>query len=101
MNDDHMDESFKIVDQKPLPYPMDSLQPAIPREEMSQLLGQHQDHVERLNALMRKTADYFVRNGDRDAYLEFTEGVRYDGGGQLNYEFFWESLAPQSTSIEP
>ena len=94
MIDNHMDETFRIAEQKPLPYPINALEPAIPPQEMGQLLGQHQEHVERLNALMRKTADYFEKIGDREAYLEFTEGVRYDGGGQLNYEFFWESLAP-------
>ena len=51
-------------------------------------------YVKNLNNLLLKTANYLQKNGDEKAYIEFMEGLKFDGGGHYNYEFFWECLAP-------
>ena len=58
-------------------------------------------YVKNLNNLLLKTANYLQKNGDEKAYIEFMEGLKFDGGGHYNYEFFWECLAPQTKSREP
>ena len=36
VNDDHMDESFKVAEMKPMKYPVDALAPVIMPEELMQ-----------------------------------------------------------------
>lgn len=37
-----------------------------------------------------------LETGDHLKITELSQGIKFNGGGHLNHEFFWESLAPIS-----
>lgn len=53
----------------------------------------HRAYVNNLNTLNAQSAEALAR-GDIKHYMELIRGVKFNGGGHLNHEFFWESLAP-------
>jgi len=32
--------------------------------------------------------------GDHQTYTDLSQGIKFNGGGHKNHEFFWESLSP-------
>ena len=93
--------SFEKVTQKPLPYPMNGLEPVISENLMSYHYGKHHvAYVNNLNGLMEKAVQA-LENGDHKAYVDFSQNIKFNGGGHLNHEFFWESLTPVADSKEP
>jgi len=110
VNKNHFDNSFsrssvvmqataekgalKKVVQKTLPYPMNGLEPVISENLMNYHYGKHHvAYVNNLNGMMEKAAQA-LENGDFNSYVDLSQNIKFNGGGHLNHEFFWESLSP-------
>jgi Fe-Mn family superoxide dismutase len=79
---------------KPLPYELGALEPVISGHLMEFHYGKHhRTYVNNLNALSEKSAEALT-SGDIKKYIELSHLVKFNGGGHLNHEFFWDSLAP-------
>ena len=35
-----------------------------------------------------------MTKGDHQKFTDLTQAIKFNGGGHLNHEFFWESLCP-------
>lgn len=82
------------VEQKPLPYPIDGLEPVISKNLMEYHYGKHHaTYVNNLNGLYEK-ADAAMNSGDTQGFVDISQAIKFNGGGHLNHEFFWESLSP-------
>ena len=91
-----MEASASTVVQKPLPYALNGLEPVLSEKLMGVHYGKHHaTYVKNLNALNQK-ASTALANGDHTTYVDLSQGIKFNGGGHLNHEFFWESLAPTS-----
>ena len=55
----------------------------------------HQTYVNNLNGLMEQAATA-LEKGDHVKVTELSQAIKFNGGGHVNHEFFWESLAPMS-----
>ena len=78
---------------KPLPYALNGLEPVISENLMSfHYSKHHQTYVNNLNMLTEKAATALA-NGDHKTHVELSQGIKFNGGGHLNHEFFWESLS--------
>ena len=53
----------------------------------------HQTYVNNLNALQEQAAAA-LEKGDHTKLTDLTQGIKFNGGGHLNHEFFWDSLSP-------
>lgn len=53
----------------------------------------HRTYVNNLNSLSVQSAEALA-NGDIKRYIELCHLVKFNGGGHLNHELFWETLAP-------
>lgn len=53
----------------------------------------HRAYVNNLNTLNVQSAEALA-TGNIKKYIELTNAIKFNGGGHLNHEFFWESLAP-------
>ena len=83
-----------MVQLKALPYELGALEPVVSGHLMEFHYGKHhRTYVNNLNALNQKSADALA-SGDIKAYIDLANAVKFNGGGHLNHEFFWESLAP-------
>lgn len=61
---------------------------------MSYHYGKHHvAYVNNLNGMMEKAAQA-LENGDHKSYVDLSQNIKFNGGGHLNHEFFWESLSP-------
>ncbi len=79
---------------KPLPYEIGALEPVISGHLMEFHYGKHhRAYVNNLNIFNEKSAEALAR-GDIKSYIELSNLVKFNGGGHLNHEFFWETLAP-------
>jgi Fe-Mn family superoxide dismutase len=79
---------------KPLPYPIDGLEPVISKNLMEYHYGKHhQTYVNNLNGLYVKSNEALAKN-DHQGFVDISQAIKFNGGGHLNHEFFWESLAP-------
>ena len=88
--------SFQKAVLKPLPYALNGLEPVISQNLMEYHYGKHhQTYVNNLNALLEQASDA-LEKGDHQRYVDLSQGIKFNGGGHLNHEFFWESLAPAS-----
>ena len=47
------------------------------------------------NALQEKAAKAMA-DGDHKTYTDLSQGIKFNGGGHMNHEFFWENLSPIS-----
>ena len=86
--------SFKKAVLKPLPYGLNGLEPVISQNLMEYHYGKHhQTYVTNLNGLLDQ-ASKALESGDQQKYVDLSQAIKFNGGGHLNHEFFWESLAP-------
>jgi len=53
----------------------------------------HLTYVNNLNALSEKAANA-LESGDAQGHVDLSQAIKFNGGGHLNHEFFWDSLAP-------
>ena len=80
--------------QKPLPYPINGLEPVISKNLMEFHYGKHHaTYVKNLNDLQEQAAQAQA-DGNTQKFVDLSQAIKFNGGGHLNHEFFWESLAP-------
>ena len=73
---------------------MDGLEPVISKNLMEYHYGKHHaTYVNNLNGLYEK-ANAAMASGDTQGFVDISQGIKFNGGGHLNHEFFWESLSP-------
>ena len=88
--------AFVKATQKPLAYPMNGLEPVISQKLMEFHYGKHHvAYINNLNALQEQAAKA-LESGDTQKYVDLSQGIKFNGGGHFNHEFFWESLCPVS-----
>jgi len=86
--------TFVKAEQKKLPYELDGLEPVLSKGLMELHYGKHHaTYVANLNNLQEQAAKALAE-GDHLKLTELTQGIKFNGGGHMNHEFFWESLAP-------
>merc|ERR1712086_1089920 len=86
--------SFQKAVLKPLPYALNGLEPVLSEHLMSfHYSKHHQTYVNNLNGLMEQAATA-LEVGDHQKVTELSQAIKFNGGGHVNHEFFWESLAP-------
>ena len=79
---------------KDLPYEIGALEPVISSQTMEFHYGKHhRGYVNNLNKLMEQAAEAQANN-DMQAYVQLLQGIKFNGGGHLNHEFFWNTLQP-------
>lgn len=77
-----------------MPYPIDGLEPVISKNLMEYHYGKHHaTYVNNLNGLYEK-ANKALASDDHVTYVQLSQAIKFNGGGHLNHEFFWENLAP-------
>ena len=90
---DNVCEVVPVV-QKPLSYELNGLEPILSEQLMTiHYTKHHATYVRNLNMLSEK-AQNAINNGDYTTYVDLAQAIKFNGGGHLNHEFFWESLAP-------
>ncbi len=83
-----------VVQLKQLPYDLGALEPVVSGHLMEFHYGKHhRAYVNNLNRLSQESAEALAV-GNVKRYIELTHLVKFNGGGHLNHEFFWETLAP-------
>ena len=84
------------VQLKHLPYDYGSLEPCMSGQTLNFHYGKHhRTYVNNLNTLMEKASEAQAV-GDMNRYVDLMQAIKFNGGGHLNHEFFWETLAPIS-----
>ena len=93
----HFSQTIKMpprIELKALPYEIGALEPVISGHQMEFHYGKHhRAYVNNLNALNVQAAEAMDKN-DIATYIKLANSIKFNGGGHLNYEFFWECLAP-------
>ena len=80
--------------QKPLPFALNGLEPVISEKLMDVHFNKHHaTYVKNLNGLWDK-AKAALTGGDHAAYVDLSQAIKFNGGGHVNHEFFWDNLAP-------
>lgn len=87
--------SFEL---KPLPYPMDGLDPYISRLTLEFHYGKHhQGYVNKLNGLVSGTK---FENASLDDIVREAEGGIFNNGAQVwNHTFYWECMKPGGSPL--
>jgi len=89
-----LEGTFQKAVQKELPHGLDGFEPVLSKELMELHYGKHHaTYVNNLNNLQEQAATALA-NGDHLKLTELTQGIKFNGGGHMNHEFFWDSLAP-------
>lgn len=60
----------------------------------------HRTYVNNLNNLLEQQAEFKATNNLADM-LKIQRDIKFNGGGHLNHEFFWDSLCPEVDSALP
>lgn len=77
-----------------LPYAYDALEPILSKEIMIlHHQKHHQAYVNNLNAALEKY-EKAATEEDLSAMISLQPLIQFNGGGHINHEFFWNSLAP-------
>ena len=90
--------SFQLPE---LPFAYEALEPVISREIMElHHKKHHQSYVNNLNAALEK---YHAaeKNGAVDQMIGLQSAIKFNGGGFVNHNLFWENLAPKGEGGEP
>ena len=91
----------KRVQLKHLPYELGALEPIMSGQTLEFHYGKHhRTYVNNLNNLLEQQAEAYAR-GDLQKAISYTQGIKFNGGGHINHEFFWESLCPEADSQLP
>ena len=73
---------------------MADLEPVISGHLMDYHYGRHhRTYVNNLNNLLEKAGEALI-TGKNAEYIKLSNAVKFNGGGHLNHEFFWETMAP-------
>jgi Fe-Mn family superoxide dismutase len=73
---------------------MNGLEPVISQNLMEYHYGKHHvTYINNYNALIEQAAEAHEK-GDTQKYVNLSQGIKFNGGGHLNHEFFWDNLAP-------
>jgi Fe-Mn family superoxide dismutase len=84
-----------------LPYEIGALEPVVSGHLLEFHYGKHhRTYVNNLNNLLAQEAEALDRNDVKTA-VSLSQAIKFNGGGHLNHEFFWESLCPQAESELP
>lgn len=79
---------------KQLPYELGALEPVISGHLMDFHYGKHhRTYVNNLNNLLPQAGEALA-NGEITKYNALQDSIKFNSGGHLNHEFFWDSLAP-------
>ena len=88
--------TFQKAVQKPLPYDINGLEPVISQNLMEYHYGKHHaTYVNNLNGLYEKASEAMA-SGDDQKFVDLSQAIKFNGGGHLNHEFFWDNLSPIS-----
>mmetsp|Transcript_25782 Transcript_25782/g.18258 ORF Transcript_25782/g.18258 Transcript_25782/m.18258 type:complete len:226 (+) Transcript_25782:101-778(+) len=83
-----------LIQMKNLPYEYGALEPIVSGHLMEFHYGKHhRTYVNNLNKLTEQAAESLA-TGDTKKYLSLQKNIKFNGGGHLNHEFFWDSLTP-------
>ena len=86
---------------KHLPYEIGALEPIMSGHLLDFHYGKHhRTYVNNLNNLLEQQAEAQA-TGQLAKALSLQSALRFNGGGHLNHEFFWDSLCPQADSALP
>ena len=89
------------VQLKHLPFEIGSLEPIMSGLLLDFHYGKHhRTYVKNLNSLLEEQAEA-TAVGNLSKAISLTNAIRFNGGGHLNHEFFWDSLCPQADSALP
>jgi Fe-Mn family superoxide dismutase len=79
---------------KHLPYEIGALEPVISGQTMEFHYGKHhRTYVNNLNKLSEQAA-VALAAGKTSEHVKLCTAIKFNGGGHLNHEFFWETLLP-------
>lgn len=84
----------KKAEQKPLPYDLNALEPVLSGYLLDHHYNKHhKTYVTKFNEHLEKLEDAQAK-GDHAQIAKLAQNLRFNGGGNYNHTFFWESLAP-------
>lgn len=84
------------LQQTPLPYKLSDLEPYMSSEQLNLHYNKHHlSYVTNFNSLLDKQNEA-KDSGDYKSYIDIISNLKFNGGGHLNHEFFWQSLIPAS-----
>ena len=93
--------SKTLIQLKHLPYEMGALEPVISGHLMDFHYGKHhRTYVNNLNNLVEQANEAQARK-DVKGIIDIQKNLKFNGGGHLNHEFFWDSLCPIADSHRP
>lgn len=73
---------------------MGALEPVVSGHLMEFHYGKHhRTYVNNLNKLNEQSHEALAK-GDIKKYIDLSNAIKFNGGGHVNHEFFWETLAP-------
>ena len=86
---------------QPLPYGLDGLEPVISAEIMGVHYGKHhQTYVTNLNNVSAQYNEAFAK-GDMDKMNALQPNLKFNYGGHVNHQFYWENLTPVANFVAP
>lgn len=86
---------------KHLPYELGSLEPVVSGLIMDLHYGKHhRTYVKNLNDLFEKQAEFYAK-GDITGAVSLSQDIKFNGGGHVNHELFWDSMCPVADSHRP
>lgn len=90
-----------IIQLKHLPFEMGALAPVVSGHLMEFHYGKHhRAYVNNLNIFMEQAYEAQAKN-DVAKIIQIQKGIKFNGGGHFNHEFFWDSLCAPKDSHRP
>ena len=89
------------VQLKHLPYEFGALEPVMSGMTLNFHYGKHhRTYVNNLNQLLEQQAEALA-TGNLSKAIGYSQAIKFNGGGHINHELFWDSLCPQADSALP
>lgn len=80
---------------------MGALEPVVSGHLMDFHYGKHhRTYVNNLNQLIEQVLEANEKK-DINKIIQLQKNIKFNGGGHLNHEFFWDSLCPTNDSQRP